>query len=63
MIRFGRPSRDARNGVTQQTALPDRNSRLTPASRSVSTLRNWRMSQYSSWPTLRKVRHFSRVRA
>ena len=30
MIRLGRPSLLARNGVTQQMALPERNSRLTP---------------------------------
>ena len=32
-MRFGRPSLLSRNGVTQQTEFPERNSRLTPALR------------------------------
>ncbi len=38
MMRLGRPSLPAGSGVTQQTVLPERNSRLTPASRIRSTL-------------------------
>ena len=38
MMRLGRPSLLARKGVTQQIALPERNSRFTPASRMRLTL-------------------------
>ncbi len=58
-MRLGRPSLLGVSGVTQQTALPERKSRFTPASRIRTTLRYWRMSQYSSWPTLRNALHFS----
>ena len=53
------PDELSRSGVTQHTELPQRNSRFTPESRSCSTLRYWRISQYSSCPTLRNVRHRS----
>src|SRR5262249_35741847 len=58
MMRPGRPSVLGFNGLTQHTALPDRNSRLTPASRIALTLLYWRMSQYSSWATLKNALHF-----
>ena len=58
-MRLGRPSLLGLNGLTQQTELPERNSRFTPASRIFTTLSYWRMSQYSSWPTLRNALHFS----
>ena len=41
------------------TCSPEKNSRLTPASRIFTTLSYCRMSQYSSWPTLRNALHLS----
>ena len=44
-----------RKGLTQHEVLPERNIRLTPSSRSLHTDWCWRMSQYSSCPTLINV--------
>ena len=41
--------------VFQNTSLPQKNARLTPASRAASTLARWLPDQYSSWPTDRKT--------
>ena len=44
--------------VFQNTSLPLKKARLTPASRAASTLARWPPDQYSSWPTDRKVLWF-----
>jgi hypothetical protein len=41
--------------VFQNTSLPEKKARLTPAARAASTLARWPPDQYSSWPTDRKV--------
>ena len=37
--------------VFQNTSLPLKKARFTPASRAASTLARWAPDQYSSWPT------------
>ena len=44
--------------VFQNTSLPLRNARLTPALRAFSTLVRCGPDQYSSWPTERKTLGF-----
>ena len=44
--------------VFQNTSLPLKKARLTPASRAASTLARCPPDQYSSWPTDRKTPWF-----
>ena len=56
-MRYGvpEPSMLFSQRVFQNTSLPLKNARLTPASRAASTLARWPPDQYSSWPTDRNV--------
>src|SRR5262245_51885503 len=55
ITRFGRPSVLGSSSTTPEIELPDRNARLTPASRAFVTFSNIRSVQYSSWPTDRNT--------
>ena len=41
--------------VRQNTSLPLKKARLTPALRAASTLARWAPDQYSSWPVAMKT--------
>src|SRR5690242_14216474 len=44
------PSTLGSHRVFQNTSLPEKKARFTPASRAASTLARWLGDQYSSWP-------------
>src|SRR5215217_6562120 len=56
-VRYGvpEPSMLASQRVFQNTSLPLKNARCTPAPRAASTLARWAADQYSSWPTDRNA--------
>ncbi len=49
------PSIEGSSRVFQNTSLPLKNARLTPAARAASTFARWGPDQYSSCPTERNV--------